>query len=77
MDQNATQQTAQPVFLKIEEVRARTSMSTSAIYERMTAGVFPRPVGLGLGAGKRWIEQEIDAWVIARIAERDAAANGK
>lgn len=35
------------------------------------AGKFPQPVKLG-GARNAWVEAEIDEWVEARIAERDA-----
>lgn len=72
--EDATSQAARPVLLKLAQVRDMTSMSTTAIYDRMNAGRFPRPVGIGMGHGKRWIEAEVDAWVLARIAERDAGA---
>ncbi len=35
------------------------------------AGLFPRPVKLS-GGRNLWIESEVDAWINARIAERDA-----
>jgi prophage regulatory protein len=39
-------------------------------------GRFPRPVKLGQGptAPNAWPEHEIDAWLLARMEERDAAA---
>jgi len=40
------------------------------------AKAFPRPVKLGIGRNARgaFIESEIDAWIEAKIAERDAEA---
>jgi len=37
-------------------------------------GKFPKPVKLGEGRGghRRWIEEEIDAWIAARAAARSA-----
>ncbi len=37
------------------------------------AGEFPRPVRLG-GRRIAWCEDEIDEWLLGRIAERDAKA---
>ena len=58
-------------------VEQRVAMKRSAIYQYMAAGKFPKPVAINCREGKatavRWIASEIDAWVAARIAERDAA----
>jgi prophage regulatory protein len=67
------QDNARPVFLRRGQVEARTGMSTTTLYDRMAKGKFPRPVGLGDGIGKRWIEAEVEQWMGDRIAERDAA----
>lgn len=54
-----------------EAVLDRVGMGKSALYDRINAGTFPKPVSLGRLA--RWVESEIDAWIDAQIAHRDAA----
>ena len=49
------------------------SYSRAQIYRKIKAGSFPRPVRLGENR-IAFAEQEIDDWIQARIAERDAAA---
>lgn len=59
---------APPVrLLKITEVMHRTSLSRSAIYERIEKGEFPRQRKLGHKCS-RWVESEVDAWV-NKVAE--------
>jgi prophage regulatory protein len=59
------------------EVERLVGMKRSAIYARMSLGLFPKPVPIGGPAGKptavRWIASEIDAWIESRISARDAA----
>ncbi|MGX9958574.1 helix-turn-helix transcriptional regulator [Xanthomonas euvesicatoria] len=59
-------------LLRIAQVIDRVGMSQTTIYDRMKKGTFPKPVPLGTLVG--WVESEIDAWIGARIAERDKAA---
>lgn len=54
-------------FLRLPGVKARTGLSRSTIYLRITQGTFPKPVSLGSRA-VGWIEAEIDAWLAERIA---------
>lgn len=56
------------IFLKLRDVKARTTLSTSEIYRRITAGSFPRQVMLG-PKSVVWIEAEILSWCEARINE--------
>lgn len=58
-------------LLRLPEVIARCALGKSAIYARIRAGSFPAPVDLG--GVVAWVESEIEAWITARIAERDAA----
>ena len=58
-------------LLRRPEVEALTGLSRARIYEKMTAGEFPRPVKTGLRA-VAWVESEIDEWLRERIAERDS-----
>lgn len=52
----------------------RPGISRSHAYELMAANAFPLPVKIGRAS--RWVSTEIDAWIAARIAARDAAKAG-
>ncbi len=54
-----------------DAVLDRVGIGKSALYDRISAGTFPKPVSLGRLS--RWVESEIDAWIEAQIAHRDAA----
>lgn len=59
-------------LLRLGEVIERVGLGKSAIYTRIRAKAFPRQVDLG--GVSVWVESEIDAWIDARITERDEAA---
>ena len=59
------------MLIRLNEVRGRTGLSRSEIYRRIREGGFPKPVKLGEKASA-WVLAEIEAWVAARIAARDA-----
>jgi len=56
-------------LIRFNELKSRVGLSKTTIYDRMSKGTFPRPVVLGTTVA--WVEAEIDAWIAARIAERD------
>ena len=58
--------------LRLIEVERCTGLRRSSIYERMSAGTFPKPIRL-TGRSVGWIASEVESWVHQRIAERDAA----
>jgi len=59
------------VFLERGEVQRRTALGRTTIWRLIKADAFPKPLRY---YGKAvWIESEIDAWMRARIADRDAA----
>lgn len=60
-------------LVRLDEVIARVGVGKSAIYARIRAKTFPAPVPLG-GGSVAWVEAELDAWIVARIEERDKAA---
>ncbi|MGY3125005.1 putative DNA-binding transcriptional regulator AlpA [Bradyrhizobium sp. S3.14.4] len=64
-----------PVFIDLARVMEMTSRSKSAIYEDPT---FPLPVSFSEpGRARRharWLLHEVEAWLQARIGERDAKA---
>jgi prophage regulatory protein len=45
--------------------------SKQHLRQQIAAGLFPRPIRIGPKA-VAWIQSEVDAWLRARIAERDA-----
>ncbi len=56
-------------MLRFPTVKARTGLSRSTIYLRISRGTFPASVSLG-GRAVGWIEAEVQAWLTARIAQR-------
>lgn len=54
-------------ILRRKQVEARTGLSRSTIYSRISEGSFPRPIELGGGRAVGWIESEINEWLQARI----------
>ena len=60
-------------ILKLPQVTQRTSLSRSHLYSLIADGIFPKQVRLGSRA-VGWLESEVDSFIAARVAERDAAA---
>ena len=58
--------------LRLPEVIAKTGLPKSTIYDAIRAGRFPAPARAL--ARSIWNEEEIDAWLAARFAARDAEA---
>lgn len=57
-------------ILRRRQVENRTGLSRSTIYLRIQEGTFPKPINLGERA-VGWLENEIEAWLAARIELRD------
>jgi prophage regulatory protein len=58
-------------IIKLPAVMQKVSMGRTQIYQRMKDGTFPLSVPQGK-RGRGWIEEEIESWIEARIAARDA-----
>jgi len=58
-------------LLRINQVIEIVSLSQAMIYRLVKAGRFPRPCKPG-GVSSRWSEREIQAWVVAALASREA-----
>jgi prophage regulatory protein len=54
-------------ILRLPQVKARTGLSRSSVYLKVSRGEFPRPVALG-ARSVGWVADEIDAWLAERIA---------
>lgn len=52
-------------LLRIKEVKEKTGLSKTAIYDNMNAGQFPRNISLGVRA-VAWLESEVDEWIQGR-----------
>lgn len=61
------------ILERLPQVKVRTGLSRSEIYRRVQCGDFPAPVPLGARASA-WVASEVDAYIAARIAARDARA---
>ncbi|MFJ3458817.1 helix-turn-helix transcriptional regulator [Scandinavium goeteborgense] len=57
-------------LIRLPEVRRRTGYSKAWIYRLLKAKTFPQPVKIGDRA-IAFVESEIDAWIDARIVDRD------
>ena len=58
-------------ILRRREVAQRTGRSVASIYRDMGRGAFPAAVPLS-ETSVGWLEHEVENWIEARIAERDA-----
>ena len=58
-------------FIRLPEVINRTGYRRTSIYEKISEGTFPAPIKLGPRA-VAWVSEEIDKWMDARVADRDA-----
>jgi len=71
----AEQTNAVPRIIRREEVKHRTGLPFSSLYERVKAGTFPASIRLGVGAkAAGWVEAEVDAWIAEQINNRDRVA---
>lgn len=53
-------------MLRLNDVRARTGLSRSTIYLRISLGNFPKPIPLG-GRAVGWLEHEVQQWLKDRV----------
>ncbi len=59
-------------FLRLPAVKEITGRGTTAIYEDMKAGNFPKSIALSKNC-VAWVESEVKAWMDERIAKSRAA----
>ncbi|WP_077728232.1 AlpA family transcriptional regulator [Methylocaldum sp. 14B] len=78
MAQKYSESLGRLTIIKRREVETRTTLSRSTVYAKLDPKspyydpTFPKPVPLG-GRAVGWVESEIDGWIAAQIARRDAA----
>ncbi len=57
-------------IVRLKEVSNVTGLARSTIYKYVSEGNFPKPVPLG-DQCVGWLENEVQAWIRARVEERD------
>lgn len=65
-------------ILRRPEVLKKIGLCKAQLQNLINAGEFPKPVKLG-GPDARavgWVDTEVQAWIDAKIAERDTALAG-
>lgn len=60
-------------FISLRSAVDRTGRSRWWLRSQWLAGSFPQPVSVGY-RGTMFVESEVEAWLQARIAERDSRA---
>jgi prophage regulatory protein len=58
-------------ILRMWQVEAIVGRRKTQIYSDIASGTFPKPIPLGPRASG-WLAHEVEAWIDARTAERDA-----
>ena len=55
-------------ILRLAQVKARTGLSRTTIYELIKAGEFPGPIGIS-ARSVGWVESEIDSWLSGKVLQ--------
>ncbi len=55
-------------FIRLPEVLEAIGVSERTLYDMMRRGDFPRPAKIGKMSV--WVDEEVEAWQNARLAER-------
>lgn len=61
-----TPQNTALAILRLKQVKVKTGVSRSGIYQKMADGEFPNSITLGPRA-VGWLESSIDQWIQGRI----------
>lgn len=60
-------------FIRQSDLPKYVGMKRTKINEMVLAGEFPKPMFLGNGRGKHWVEKEIREWQDQQMAKRAKA----
>lgn len=60
-------------LLRSTQAAQKLGLSRSSFYERVKNSELPKAIKIGRRA-VAWLESELDAYIVARIAERDGTA---
>lgn len=61
-------------LISIKETCRRTTWSRTTLWQKVRDGHFPKPVSFPGSIRKAFVEKEIDEYIAARMADRDAVA---
>ncbi|SFI22488.1 transcriptional regulator, AlpA family [Pseudomonas syringae] len=61
-------------IIRLKDVIDSTGLARSTIYKYIAEGTFPRKISLG-DRCVGWVEREVQDWILARVEERDLAAD--
>lgn len=64
-------------ILRLPEVKARTGLSRSTIYLRMSEGSFPASISLGGPRAVGWLASDVDRWLDRQIEASRKTAQGR
>ena len=64
-------------LLRAPEACKLTGLSRTTLWRLSRSGMFPAPVQLSSPAAVGWSEREINAWIAARVENRDAQIKRK
>jgi predicted DNA-binding transcriptional regulator AlpA len=71
--QPPTTPTIAPVVLRSRDARAFIGLGATQFSKYVRDGVLPQPITLtDDGRAVAWIKTELEAWLLARVAKRDA-----
>lgn len=56
-------------FIRLNQVKEKTGLSRSSIYQFIKEGKFPAQVKLGQRAAA-WVDSEVEDWISDRISNR-------
>ena len=56
-------------LIRLKQVKEKTGLSRSSIYQFIKEGKFPAQVKLGQRAAA-WVDSEVDDWINVRISNR-------
>jgi prophage regulatory protein len=73
MSIDAAAATPRDRFLRQSDVLEKIGFGESMLNEMIASGSFPKPARIGARA-VRWSENEVDAWIAARLAERNGTS---
>jgi len=58
-------------IIRKQEVKLKTGLPNSTIYELISQGKFPKQIKLSVRSSG-WLESEINEWIAEKISERDS-----
>jgi len=53
-------------IIRLPQVKAMVGLGTTAIYDKMKSGNFPRQIKIGRASG--WVESEVQDWIRKQIS---------